>query len=491
VRNPSKALAMAGAVFAVASVGCSPYTAVRDPLPPTVELPQSWSGGEDEGPGAPDRWWAGFGDVELNAAVDAAVVDNFQVRAAWARVRQADQLGAQASAQWWPQVSLEVQASYRRAVLVLPNFATGEGTQARVIENPNYSISLPVSYEIDIWDRIGSQARAAGLDMAAARDDVDGLAMTVAANVVEAWLNVIYQRQLRALLEAQLETSEAYVELVELRFREGLGTALDVFQQRAQADGLRAQLALTVAQEALAEQQIAVLMGRMPGGSVVPADRIAIALPPPAPAAGVPSQLLVRRPDVRAARNRIAAADQRVAAAVADRFPRFNLSGALGFASPELGNLFESFVFSLLGGLLAPIIDGERRESIVQQNHAVVWERTEQLAHTLVTAAQEVESALVQERQQAAQIASLESRAEAARQALDESRERYASGLLDGYLQVLTALASFQQSEQAVLQARRQLLSFRVQLHRALGGSWTAELEMPEPHRPVPEEHDE
>ncbi len=464
------------------ALGCSPYSAIRDPLPPTVTLPDTFtSGGEGSASESPiDRWWTTFGEVALDDAVETAVVENFQIRAAWARVRQAETVGSQASSQWWPQVSAQIDASRRRSVLVLP---APVGTQA--FENNSFSISLPVTYELDMWDRIGSQTRAAAFDMMAAQDDVETLAMTVAANLVEAWLNVLYQRQLRALLEAQVLTSEAYLELVVLRFTEGLGTALDVFQQRAQVEGLRSQLTSTVAQEAVAEQQVAVLTGRIPGASIVPVDRVAIPSPPPPPPTGIPSELLVFRPDVRAARHRVESADQRVAAAIADRFPHFNLSASLGFSSPNLEALFDSFVYSLLGSLLAPLIDGDRREAIVQQNHAIVWERTEALAQTLLTAAQEVEAALVQEQQQAAQIASLEARLEAAQLALGEARERYAAGLLDGYLQVLASLSTEQLAEQTLLQAQRQRLSYRVQLHRALGGSWTDALEMPEPHRPI------
>ncbi len=486
-------IACAVALVAIAGAGCSPYSPVRDPLPPTLAFGESWSAGGEEpgaqGEGSEDArapWWRSLGEPALSEAVVTAVQQNFQIRAAWARVRQADMLGMQASSAWWPQVSAQIDAGYRRSVLVLP---PPVGTRA--IENPSYGISIPVSYEIDFWDRIGSQTRAAAFDAAAARNDVETLAMTVAANVVEAWLNVVYQRQLRATVEAQLETSAAYLELVETRFAEGLGTAPDVFQQRAQLEGLRAQLASTEAQEAVAQAQLAVLLGRMPGAPVVPEDRRTLPEPPPPPGMGVPSDLLLLRPDVRAARLRVESADQRVAAAIADRLPRFNLSGALGFSSPDLASLFDSFVLNLLAQLVGPIFDGERREAVVQQNHAVVWERTELLAQTMLTAAQEVETALVQERQQRAQLTVLEARLEASRSALESSRERYASGLLDGYLQVLTALSAAQQAEQALLQAQRQLLSHRVQLHRALGGDWTSELEAPEPHRPVRESDQE
>lgn len=473
-------------------LGCSPYGAVRNPLPPTLSLPEAWAGDEEPETPAPsaaaDRFWVEFGDPELSSTVEQGITENFQLRAAFARVRQADTLGAQASSQWWPQVSAQIDVSRRQSVIVLPDFTGTGGPTARQIENNVFSISLPVSYELDLWDRIGSQTRAAGFDMMAVRDDAEGLAITIASNIVEAWLNVIYQRQLRALIESQVETSQAYLELQELRFVEGLGTALDVFQQRAQLEGLRSQLAVTRAQEQIAEQQIAVLVGRMPGASMVPPNRVELPALPPGPARGVPSELLLRRPDVRAARRRIEAADQRVAVAIADRLPRFNLSASLGFSSPNLETLFESFVYSLFAGLVGPLFDGDRREAVVQQNHAIVWERTEQLAQTMLVAVQEVESALVQEHYQNEQMDALELRVASAAMALEEARQRYAAGLLEGYLQVLTALSVVQQAEQALLQARRQLLSYRVQLHRALGGSWTAALEMPDPHRPVAEE---
>jgi NodT family efflux transporter outer membrane factor (OMF) lipoprotein len=474
------------AALAALGAGCVPYAAVRDPLPPTLDLGAPRPRGGEEAPAeaeangtpTPDRWWTAFGDPALTEAVEEAVVENFQVRAAWARVRQADTLGAQADSQRWPQLTAQIEAGRRRIVLVLPD-------AAREIENNTFSLSLPVSYEIDVLGRVDAQVQAAGYDFVAARDDVEALAMTVAANVVEAWISVIYQRALRRLLEQQLAASEVYRELLELRFAEGLGTALDVFQQRAQVEGLHAQIALTFAQESVAEQQLAVLLGRLPGAPIVPPDRVALPEVPASPGRGVPADLLVRRPDVRAARRRVEAADQRVAAAIADRFPRLTLTGSLGLSSPDLGTLFQSFVYSIVGSVLGPIFDGERREAIVQQHHAIVWERTEQLAQILVTAALEVESALVQERQQREHLAALEARVEASRNALAEARDRFAAGILPEYLNVLTALTALHQAEQSLLQARRQLLSFRVQLYRALGGSWTADLQMPAPRRPM------
>jgi outer membrane protein TolC len=199
----------------------------------------------------------------------------------------------------------------------------------------------------------------------------------------------------------------------------------------------------------------------------------------------------VRRPDIRAARRRIEAADQRVAAAIADRLPHFTLSGSIGLSSPTIEGLLTSFVYSLAAGVFAPLFDGERREAVVQQQHAVVWERTELLAHTMLTAVQEVEVSLIQERHQRDQIELLEASLASRRAALSEARQRFAEGLIPDYLNVLTSLSAAQQAEQSLLAAQRQLVSFRVQLHRALGGSWTAELEMPEPHRPVAESDDE
>jgi NodT family efflux transporter outer membrane factor (OMF) lipoprotein len=436
-------------------------------------------------------FWRAFGDPSLDAVVEAALGANLQVRGAWARVAQARAIGGQARSALWPQINLQADVSRRRSVLVLPNFTDPAGAAiVRAVESDTFALSAPVSFEVDAFARTIAQGRAADRDELALRDDVDAVAVTIAASAAEAWLSVVHQRALRRLLAEQLETSDSYRELVELRFREGLGAALDVFNQRAQVEGVRAQLAATIAQEEVAERQLAALLGRADARGLVPPDRVALPAAPDLPPPGIPAELLDRRPDLRAARRRVEAADERVAAAFADRFPRLVLTASAGWSSNEIETLFDRFVYSLGGSLQFPLWDGDRRRLLVAQNRALVWERTEQLAQAWVTALHEVGGALVQERQQREQIAALRARASAARSALDEARQRFAAGLLPDYLNVLSALNAAQQSDQAVLAAERQLLSFQIQLSRALGGDLPV-LPQPSERQPAPAEPEE
>jgi len=479
-------------LIAAMASACSPHETASNPEPP-FELPESYgetAGGEDvadeEEEAAPDRWWIAFGDPELTHLVDEALANNFQLGAAWARLAQAESgIQAQSSA-YWPQISAQLDVSRRRQVVVFGQLGRQE------FEVDSFGVSVPVSWELDLWNRVGHNVAAAGLDAMASRDDVEALALTVAANVVEQYLTLIQHRATRVLLEQQLETNEVYAELVGLRFSHGLGTALDVYQQRQQVEATEAQLAQIVASERVARQQLAVLTGHTPGafngqiGSLPEATELPP--PPPMPRAGVPGHLLLLRPDVRAARRRVEAQDHRVGAAIADLFPRFTLSGSIGLSSPTLEGLFSSFVYSIAGSIMAAILDGGRRDAEIRRNRAMLQERVQTFAQTVLTAMVEVETALAQQRQVGVQIENLQEQLEAARSALVESRRRYSEGLID-YLPVLTSLGNVQRLEQSILASERQLLSQRVQLARAMGGAWTRELEPP--RLPMPRSADE
>ena len=473
---------------------CSLHETVANPAPP-IDLPDAYgatSGGEsapvrDEV--MPDRWWLAFGDPELSHLVDEALARNFQLGAAWARLAQRESGVRAASASYWPQISAQLDVSRRRSVVVFGALGRQE------FEVDSFGISIPVSYELDLWNRVGHSVAAGGLEALASRDDVEALAMTVAANVVEAWLNLIQQRASRTLLEEQLETSELYSELVALRFAHGLGNAIDIHQQRQQLEATRSQLTQVQGAETLARQQLAVLIGRPPSafssgqiGSLP--EPTALPPPPPMPRTGIPGDLLLRRPDVRAARRRVESQDHRVGAAIADLFPQFRFIASIGLSSPTLEGLLSSFVYAIAGGLLAPVLDGGRRSAEVQRNRAVLQERLQMFGQTLLTALLEVEGALAREAQIRSQLSSLDDQLAAARSTLTASRRRYSEGLSD-YLPVLTALTSVQRLERSVVGTRRQLLSQRVQLARALGGAWTRDLEPPRLPSPRSDEEDE
>ena len=348
-------------------------------------------------------------------------------------------------------------------------------------KNPANMVTTMPFLPVTTWDdmaRVRAGLYAAEQDTVAIRSDLETTAMTIAANVTERWFDVIEQRALRKLLERQLEVTSTNLELTMLRFREGDGSISNVYQQRQQEQTLEAQMEAVKLQEALAEKQLAALLGTSPA-RIVGRDRAVLPSPPPAPQTGVPASLLLRRPDLRAAKARLVAADYRVAQAIAARLPGLNLSGSIGLNSPSLSTFFESFVWNLTASLAGTIWDGGRLDADIDRTEAVVDEAVAAYGQALLTALVEVESALAQERLTRKRLEVLRRQSRTARATLEAARQRYQAGIGD-YLTTLTALRSLQQAEQGQLSAERQLLSARVQVYRALGSRWTRDLTPPE-----------
>ncbi len=471
-RNPGTARALAlGALVALALPACAVHQVERD-RPPPLAVPDDYVYDERTPSPAPlpERWWYDLDAPQLATLVDEALQGNFDLRRAWARLDQARAAARIAGAPRSPQVDASFGANASRQV-----FPVGGNTFETVgISTP---LSLSASYELDLWGRIRSLESAADLETRATREDLEAAAMTIAAQVAETWAGAAEQSLQRAILEQQLQLNETYLELVRLRFGQGQATALDVLQQRQQVTATRAQLPLVDARLAVLQNQLSILTGRPPGAVVVQ-DATLPALPPPPPT-GVPLDLLRRRPDVRAAHARILAADHRVGAAIADRYPALRLSASTGFQGRDTLNIFTNWVWNLGANLVAPLLDGGRRAAEVDRQRAVLDELLQVYGQTLLRSLKEVEDALVQEQQQRQYLAELDVQIEQARTTLEEARARYTTGLVD-YLTVLTSLRSLQQAEVTRLTAQRQLVAYRIQLYRALGGSWTDDLRRPD-----------
>ena len=478
------AMGAAVAVSVMLTAACSPYRVTRNP-PPPLDVPGAYHGAGHGGPGdpatgsagersqaGPEQWWTDFGDPTLNQLVERTLRDNFQIRAAWARVEQGRALVAQANSGKFPQIDASVTAARQKS-----RFNFGQEVTFQVNQ---FSASVAAGYEVDLWRRMANQGDAAALDALAFRDDLESIAISLAGEVTEAWFDLINQRAQRKLIEEQLTTNETYLDLVRLRFEKGLASALEVYQQRQQLVTTRAQLAQIDSAIALFEHRLAVLVGQVPG-AVTEAAASGDQLPgmPVVPRTGIPADLLDRRPDVRAARRRVEAADYRVAVAVADRLPSLRLSGSTSLQSATIADFIATPLWSILASVAAPIFDGGRREAEVERQKAVVEERLMGYGQVLLQAMVEVENALSQEKHQLVYIGDLEEAVEVADATLREAQARYRQGLVD-YLPVLTSLQGKQRTELSLLQARRQLLSIRVQLCRALGGTWTRSLKEPE-----------
>jgi len=430
------------------------------------DMPASYSVSAVES-GRSDRWWEDFEDPELTGLIEEALSGNFTVKEAWARLRQAQAAAVKTGAARYPDLFISAGASTARK-------RTDTGGIANTATVKDYSLGVASSYEIDLWGGIKAETEAVRLTSNATREDVQTAAMTVAAEVTETWIDIITQRKIHRLLEDQLRTNETYLELIDLRYRKSMASALDVFQQKQVVEKIAAEIPLVEENEELLRHEIALLLGKQPKAPLSISRKNLPSLNEP-PETGLPADLLSTRPDIRAARLRLEAADWYVTAARADKLPTISLSASANFGAADLDLLFDNWIMNLAANLLGPIFDGKKRSAEVDRTRAVVDEKLSAYRRTVLTAVKEVEDALVSEAKARQYIDALTARIETARKTRDEARRRYMKGL-ENYLTVLNQLLTLQELEISRARKQGELLSTRVTLYRALGGTWTDQL---------------
>jgi len=454
------------AIVLVVIASCSPFKP-QARQSPAGELPRTFSLYTAESEPL-SRWWEVFNDPDLNALITQALSDNLTIKEAWSRLNQARALAVQAGAALYPDLTGTGGASFTRE-------RTRNGSR-RTDSNQDYFLGIISSYELDLWGRIRSGRESALLEVTAAREDLNTVAMTLAAEVANRWINIISQMMQKRLLEGQLQVNLTYLELIELRFRKAMVSALDVYQQKQIVDDVRAEIPLVEAQEQLLRHELALLLGKPPK-TVLNISREDLPEPVGIPATGLPADLLSARPDLRAAGMRLWAADWQVAAARADRMPSISLTGQARYGDGDLDVLFDNWLLNLAGNLTAPIFDGRQRAAEVDRSLAVVDENLAAYRQTVLTAIKEVEDALVSEAKQREHIKGLEKVLDTARKALKQAGNRYRNGLTD-YLPVLTQLLKVQGLERDLIQQQTNLVGARISLYRALGGTWMGSLSL-------------
>jgi len=450
-------------LVAALSVGCSIYTP-REDFEPMVELRKSFL---ESGIGSPDRWWDDLDDPELTRLIEATLDDSLSLRMAWARLDQMRAVARAAGAERHPSVDFA---------------ATGErrdfgGRQGSAVDTT--LASLTVGYQVDLWKKISNHRKAALYDQQSSHRDVEATALALSAVAGELWYGIAADQATLRLLDEQLVVGQDFLDLVQLRFANGLASAVEVYRQRLQVETTRNQIPVTNIRLSTRKHQVAILLGREPRASI-PLPSAVLPEPPPLPSTGIPLEVLRSRPDVLAAELRLIAADHRLAAAIADRYPSLGISATAGGQSESVADILDQWFFNLAANLFAPIIDGGRRAAEADRNRAVVEERFYAWESVLLAACAEVEDALVAENGINQTNRILATQLELAETSLERSRALYANGLAD-YLTVLTSLQALQELQRQAISTRLEHLSNRIRLYVALGGSWLRALQHPSP----------
>ncbi|MBM4154520.1 MAG: efflux transporter outer membrane subunit [Lentisphaerae bacterium] len=457
----------AGLVCAIAAASC---TSLRPDLESAKReagaLPAAYAAAETGGGAVSNAWWRSFGSPELDGLMARALRGNMGVAAAEARLRQARAVAEKAGAALRPEVTGSAGAGVTRVR------GTGQGGARATTTVEDYSLGLAASYEIDLWGRVRAVRSGAGLAAEASASDLETARMTVAAQVADRWLALREANAQVDLIRAQIGTNERVLDLLRERLvRTSATVLLDVYQQEQSLRATEALLPPAVQRADLLRNELAVLVGEPAGADIGGAGRDLPSLPP-APAAGVPADLLARRPDLCAQRARLEAAGWDVAAARADRLPALRLTGAAAYDSAEFADLLDDWVLNLAAGLAAPVFDAGRRRAEVDRVRAALDVQLAQYRQVVLDAAREVEDALVRERRLGERLDAKRRELASATRALDEARRSYLKGG-SGYLPVLLAMRSVQALEREEVAAGRELLANRVSLYRALGGDWS------------------
>ena len=445
-------------------VGC--VSAPETPREPIADMPTQFSiAASPTAMPLSGKWWTSLKDPQLNSLIETALTDNFSIKTAWARLDQSEALLKQSTATLFPSLDASGRASRTRNEI---NSPANPMQRAATTYSNTFSIGLTASYEIDLWGRIRANVSAADLDAQATAFDLQTAAISLSANIANNWYNLITQAAQRDLLATQIQTNLQQVDITRQRFNRGLVGASDLLQQQQLLEATREQKARADLQITLLENQLAILLGKAPGSMTLNIPNTLIKLPN-LPDTGLPTELLTRRPDLQAAFTRLQASNQRIAAAIADQYPRLSITASGSTDSNRLRDLFDNWLASIASNIAAPVFDADRRAATVQQRKAQSQQNLFSYAQSTLQALQDVEDSLAKEQFQRSILASIRTQEDIAAQVSDQLEQNYLKGAED-FLRVLTARQSLQNLQRQRLTADRDLILARINLCRAIAG---------------------
>ena len=449
--------------------GCAGAPALRT-SPTDAVVPLQFEAAPPEALPVSIDWWEDFGDAALSQAVTAALQNNQDLRAAAARLDHALAEARMAGADLKPMVGVGAGASRRRQSFIgLP--VPGGDDQILISRSTSLGASVNISWEADLWGRLRAATRAAVAGAQASDADYQAAQLSLSGQTVKAWLAVAEIGQQLDLAQRTVDSWRAAYQQVNHRYQRGLRPPLDVRLSLANLAGAEAVMEVRQRQQDAALRQLEILMGRYPGRRI-PAPEMLPQVPVEIPA-GLPAELVGRRPDLVAAERRLAAADQRFLVAKRSLYPRLTLTGSGGTASEALSELvdYDFHVWSIAANLLQPVFQGGRLRAGVDRARAGTEEALQLYTAAALRAYAEVETALAADEHLAREVEWLSDSARHAAAAAELAEVRYRSGLAL-YVTVLEAQRREFISRSARIAAYRNRLGNRVDLYLALGGGF-------------------
>lgn len=397
-------------------------------------------------------WWVEFSNAHLDNLIAQAYANNLDVVQAVSRVKQARALTTQTQSDIFPKID--------------GIGSVGRQWQGSDSQPSTRSVGGELSWELDLFGRIQNDTTARNYEAQARAEDVNATLLTLSSDIATAYYGAVISHKQKQLIERQISTDRDLLSLVNLRVNNGIGTKLDQLQQQSNVAASESQLPLVEGNIRVFENRLDVLLGHAPDGQDKTDNKISIQIPKAVPNTGIPLDLLENRPDLRALKNELIAADADIAQAISDRLPQMTLTGSYLYSDTTS---YSGPVGVLLGSFVQPLLDWGERKAEVERNKAIYEERLAAYTKLFLQAVEEVENTLYLENKQRDYIRGLEKRERILRSTVNEARARYEEGL-DDYTPVLNALQELRIIERDVMNEQYQLIQYRIQLHRALGG---------------------
>ena len=441
---------------------------------PQVQMPQRYGQPPATQPvEIPVAWWTTFNDPVLDRLIDEARQSNLDLRTAEARVREARAARGIVTADYWPDVNAVGGYSRSRSSANTTFGSFGDR------ETDLWQAGFDATWEIDVFGGVRRSVQAADADIEASIADRNDVLLTLLGEVARNYVELRgFQRQVD-IAQSNAKSQQETLELTRVRLNAGIGTDLAVAQTEAQVAATQSQIPAfqTLAQQAI--HRLSVLLGKAPVALSAELEEVKpIPAPPPEIPAGLPSELLRRRPDIRRAERQLAAATARIGVATADLWPRFTIVGSLGVESEDSSDLFESdsTFWSIGPGVRFPIFNRGRLKANVAVQEAQTEQALAQYEQAVLRSLEEVENALVAYQKEYIRRESLARAVNSSQRAVQLSQQLFQRGLTD-FLNVLDAQRALYVQQDLLVQSEANVSANAVALFKALGGGWEVEPE--------------
>ena len=464
-------LAILFLAWSMISSGCAPVG--PDYVPPENTPPATWHtelrkglSAESTDPRQLASWWSKLNDPILTKLIDEAVTGNLDLKQVKARIREARARRGISKAGLLPSVDASGTVSRSKS-------SANSGSDAT---RSFYSVGFDAGWEVDIFGGVRRSVEAAEADLAASRESMRDVMVSLVAEIALNYLDVRTKQKRLEVAENNLAIQQEAHDFIDWRYQAGLSNLLELQQAQYNLENTSAQIPNLRSGMEEAKNRLAVLIGSTPGSvhKLLEEPRSIPELPPSI-AVGVPAETLRQRPDIRNAERSLAAQTARIGVAAADLYPKFRLSGSIGLESLKSADLFssESNTWSILPGVSWNIFDAGAIRRNIEVQSAVQEQLLINYEATILGALEEVENALSTYAEEQIRREHLSAAVEAARQAEKLAGHQYLAGLVD-FNTVLDAQRSLLSFEDQLAQSDGTVTANLVRLYKALGGGWNS-----------------